>query len=242
MRASWRWSLSAEARLSSGIQAVFIKSRYQRVSAQVSPQTWGIHFLLGLPGFPMDMRIPTLAAAVAISFSAAATTTASAATVVLDVSTVGGLEQTYELASGNFLSLWQIRNTDDVGLGTADITVDNRDQLLAGFTALTTLFPGFPQGTILRLFNGADPVNDGAAEFSAVTFGFTVPQDTVRSFWIEWSGSSLMWFAPPRFEVVVGRATIAGDPVTPIPVPAALPLLLAGLGALGLAARRRKAA
>jgi hypothetical protein len=184
----------------------------------------------------MNIRIAATLAALMVSATGASSTTASAATIFLEAVTVGENLQTYELESGNSLTLWRINNTR----ATTEV-IDDLSELTAGLVAID--FLPFSVSPMLNAYNGPDPLNAGAAEFSAVSFAFTLPARTSRTFWVEWSGDWLIYSVVGTQQVVVPpTATVLGDPLTPIPVPAALPLLLGGLGALGLAARRRKAA
>ncbi len=88
-------------------------------------------------------------------------------------------------------------------------------------TAMTTFFFGI---------DGFDPANAGLAVGQGQTFGsvFGFESDSVTpDFQIGLNG---------RFAVYFGDVTVmrAADPVAPIPLPASLPLLVAGLGLLAL--------
>lgn len=150
----------------------------------------------------------------------------------------GGAQQVYRLANGNYLGLWGFDNREGINPGAGAVTVSSAQGLLDGF--------GGPS-RIKGFYNGATAVNAGASEFDRIVWGFTVADDArlYDSLWIEWTGGNLV-FRPPSggTKTMSATATRAGDPfaVTPVPAPAALPLLLAALGAVGLLARRRKAA
>jgi hypothetical protein len=181
----------------------------------------------------MNIRIAATLAALTLS-----ATSASAATVGLQAVTIDGQVQTFLRSNGNLITLWEVVNTMGVGLGTADVDVTGESDVLSRF---------FPVGgSVVALYNGTNPVNAGASEFDSITYGFTVAPNTPSrsSIWVEWTGDLLLYLNP-NFSVagVSGDfITAGGDPVPVVPVPAALPLLLGALGALGMAARRRKTA
>lgn len=179
----------------------------------------------------MNMRIPALIAALVLSASGA-----SAATIGLQVVKIDSVPQTFQRENGNLITLWSFDNTTAVGLGTGDVTIAAESEITSRF-----LF-----GTVVALYNGTNPVNAGAAAFDPLTFSFVVPDDTVlpSSLWVEWTGDNLIYLNPDfTFAGVTSDfITSPGDPVSVIPVPAAMPLLLLGIGALGLAMRRRKPA
>ncbi|WP_424970397.1 VPLPA-CTERM sorting domain-containing protein [Dinoroseobacter sp. S76] len=91
---------------------------------------------------------------------------------------------------------------------------------------------------VLRAYSGTDFVgsvtvvsngNDLSDQF--IGFGSTTPFDRVE---LDYEGTASRGLARFITEVQFGL-----DPVAPIPLPAGLPLLLAGLGGLGLLRRRR---
>ena len=89
-------------------------------------------------------------------------------------------------------------------------------------------------------------MNPGAPEFSRVLWNFTIADNALLrgALWIEWTGGRLTYQQPAagrQASINSRRVTLQGDPVTVVPVPAAMPLLLVGLGALGVMARRRRA-
>jgi hypothetical protein len=179
----------------------------------------------------MNMRIPALIAALVLSSSGA-----SAATIGLLPVTIDGVVQTFQRENGNLITLWSLDNTVSVGLGSGDVTI----------TAANEITNRFLLGTVVSLYNGANPINSGAVEFDPLTFSFVVPDDAVllSSLWVEWTGDNLLYLNPNQAlnGVTSEFITSPGDPVPVIPVPAAMPLLLLGVGALGLTMRRRKAA
>jgi hypothetical protein len=181
----------------------------------------------------MNIRIAATLAALMVS-----ATGASAATVGLQAVTIDGEVQTFLRSNGNLITLWEVVNTAGVGLGTGNVEVTQATDILSRFFVMG--------GSVVELYNGTNPVNAGASEFSEITYSFIVPPNTTprSSIWVEWTGDLLLYLNP-NFSVtgVSGDfITDDGDPVPVVPLPAGLPLLLAGLGAIGLAARRRKAA
>jgi hypothetical protein len=178
---------------------------------------------------------PTALLAALVLFAGVAAP-ASASVIALRVEG-GGTQQVYRLDNGNFLGLWGFDNRDFANPGKGAVTISTADDIIAGFAG--------GAGRILRFYNGSSPVNPGMAEFTPVTFGFTI-EDNVRlsnAIWIEWEAGTLVYRQPTRgTATMAASATREGDPLSPVPVPAALPLLLAGLGGLALIGRRRRTA
>lgn len=181
------------------------------------------------------MKLFTLLGALAVTAVLASPGTAAVIGLVVEG---GGKQQVYKLDNGNFLGLWGFDNREKANPGAGAVK----------FSAASDLVDRFAGGSrILRFYNGKTPVVPGAREFAPLMFGFAI-DDNARLFnsvWIEWTSGNLVYRQPNGGTATMSaRATLDGDPlaVTPVPVPAALPLLLAGLGALALAARRRKAA
>ncbi len=145
--------------------------------------------------------------------------------------------QIHRLNNGNFLGLWRLNNREGINPGAEEVTVSETD-LLGGF------FRG--RDRIVGFYNGERPVNPGATEFSPLVFGFTIADNALlkRSVWVEWTGGAIRYRQPNgrAAGMTSRRVTRDGDPLSVVPVPAALPLLLAGLGAFGLIARRRRSA
>lgn len=174
--------------------------------------------------------IATLAASAMIAAPAAA------AVVNLQVEGGGGPQSVYQLGNGNLLGLWGFDNRNpNVGA----VTLNSADDILSGFRGDTSRIVGF--------YNGQTVVNPGKSEFDPIVWGFTLDDEArlFGSLWIEWTGGALVFRGPVGGTKTMNpNVTLEGDPLalTPIPLPAALPLLLAGLGGLALIARRRKAA
>ena len=183
----------------------------------------------------MKIRLAAIALAVATALAAPA----GASVIGLQVDRSDGL-QVYALDNGNFLGLWRFNNRERINPGAGAVTITKADDILDGF------FRG--RDSIVGFYNSATPVNPGAAEFSPIDFslGFTIADNALlrQSLWIEWTGGAIRYRQPNGRAAGMNsrRITRDGDPLAVVPTPAALPLLLAGLGALGFAARRRKAA
>lgn len=180
------------------------------------------------------MKLSALLAALVLSLGISAPAGASVIAMTVEG---GGIQQVYRLKNGNFLGLWGFDNRENANPGKGAVTISAASDLIAGFSGGAARIVGF--------YNGATPVNPGKAQFTPVVWGFTIG-DNVRhsnALWIEWESGSLVYKQPRRgTSSMSARETLAGDPLTPVPVPAALPLLLAGLGVLAIAGRRRKTA
>lgn len=176
-------------------------------------------------------------AAIAFAIAAAISAPAGASVIGLQVDRSDGL-QVHALDNGNFLGLWRFNNRERINPGAGAVTISKAEDILDGF------FRG--RENIVGFYNGATPVNPGAAEFSPLVFGFTIADNAFlpQSLWIEWTGGVIRYRQPNGRAAGMNsrRITRDGDPLAVVPTPAALPLLLAGLGAIGLVARRRRAA
>lgn len=177
--------------------------------------------------------------AVAVVLAAAMLAAPAQAAVVRLIAEGGGTKRVYQLTNGNFLGLWGFYNQNpNVGA----VTLNSPDDILSGFLNGRDRIRGF--------YNGATVVNPGRSEFDPITWGFTIADEErlVDSLWIEWTGGALVFRGPVGGTQTMGQAvTLPGDPilaraVTPVPVPGALPLFLAGLGVMGLIARFRRPA
>lgn len=180
----------------------------------------------------------------ALALAAGLAAPAQAAVIGLQVEG-GGSRIVYELTNGDRLGLWGFDNRERANPGAGAVTIGSFEELLAGFRGA---------GRIRAFYNGPNPVNPGAKEFDPLEFGFTIADNArlSNSLWVRWSGGELTYVQPSKGTTSMGAAaTRPGDPLaeraaaealTPVPVPAALPLFLAGLGILGLFARLRRTA
>jgi len=176
--------------------------------------------------------------AVAAALAAAVTLAAPAQAAVVGLQAEGGMgpKQVYQLTNGNFLGLWGFDNRNpNVGA----VTISSKNDILSGFRGDTSRIVGF--------YNGRTVVNPGRSEFDPIVWGFTLADEArlFDSLWIEWTTGALVFRGPVGgTRTMEPNATLPGDPfaVTPVPVPASLPLFLAGLGILGLIARFRRPA
>jgi hypothetical protein len=143
----------------------------------------------------------------------------------------GGTPVVYDVGGGNLLGL--------VGLVDAEI-----DDILS-FSTLSGLATS---GTLIDWYSGpSDNLSGDGGQFSEIVGNLTVDgldrDDDGRvfnAFYVEFDGS-----APLVFEgtATLGNSVTAeGNPLAPIPLPAAGWMLLAGIGGLAAMARRRKAA
>jgi hypothetical protein len=182
----------------------------------------------------MNFRIAT----VAFALFAALAAPSHASVIGLQVERTGGLK-VHQLDNGNFLGLWRFNNREGINPGAGAVTIGSADDILGGFI--------FGRDRIVGFYNGATPVNAGASEFDPLVYSFTIADNArlLNSLWIEWTGGRITYQQPngKRASMNSRRVTLPGDPlaVAVVPAPAALPLLLAGLGALAFARRRRAA-
>ena len=176
------------------------------------------------------------AAVAGLAMSAMAATSHAAAIIGLQVEG-GGTAQIFQLGNGNLLGLMGIDNREGANPGAGAVTVNSAADLIGGFTS--------GGGNIVQFYNGTNPINAGASEFDVLTFAFNVA-DNARLFdsiWVEWTGGNLVYQQPSGGTTTMGTTvTRSGDPLSAIPVPAALPLLAGAIGVFGLIGLRRRAA
>jgi hypothetical protein len=188
-------------------------------------------------------RVIVKAAVVAVVLAVAAMLAAPARAAVVGLQSEGGTgpRSVYQLTNGNFLGLWGFDNRNpNVGA----VTLNSAADILSGFRGNTDRIVGF--------YNGRTVVNAGRSEFDPILWGFTIADEArlSASLWIEWTRGALVFQGPVGgTRNMQPNATLPGDPlaaraaaVTPVPVPGALPLFLAGLGVMGLIARLRRRA
>ena len=184
----------------------------------------------------MKIRISALVLALVTTLSAPAWA-ATVSIIGLQVDRSQGL-QVHQLDNGNFLGLWRFNNRNCINPGAGEVTISSADDILDGFIR--------GRDSIVGFYNGETPVNAGASEFDPIEWGFTIADNALlrRSLWIEWTGGVIRYQQPNGRVAGMNsrRVTAEGDPLAVVPVPAALPLLALGIGALAFAARRRKAA
>jgi|GEM_PF-6559104 len=149
----------------------------------------------------------------------------------------GGTQQVFALDNGNFLSLWGFDNREGANPGAGAVDINSAADIIGGFVS----------GTVVGLYNGANPVNAGASEFDALTYSFTIADDArlFDSLWVEWTGGTLVYAQPngrSRSTANSTNITRDGDPFPrTVPVSEPTPIALLGLGLLmaGIARRRR---
>jgi hypothetical protein len=186
----------------------------------------------------MNMRFAAAAFAILATFAGPA----AASVIGLQVQRIGGQVQVYQLDNGNFLGLWRFNNREAINPGAGAVTINSMDDILDGFIQ--------GRDNIVQFYNGANPVNAGASEFDVLTYAFTIANNARinSSLWIEWTAlpnnAPLIYLQPNGNQARMNsrNVTLDGDPISVIPLPAGLPLLLAGVGAIGLMARRRRLA
>lgn len=196
----------------------------------------------------MKSRIAALVFFFAAAVSAPAGP-AAASVIGLQVQRIGGDVQVYQRDNGNFLGLWRFNNREAINPLAGSVTINSMDDILAGFIQ--------GRDNIVQFYNGANAVNAGTSEFDVLTYSFTIADNAriASSLWIEWvalpNNAPLIYRQPNNNLARMNsrNVTLAGDPVpaaavsvSVVPLPAGLPLLLAGLAALGIAAHRRRAA
>ena len=181
----------------------------------------------------MKIRITGIAFALAAAVSAPA----GASVVGFQVDRSLGGPQIFELADGTFLGLWRFNTRNGVDRNVGDTEINDAGDILIGFT---------DPDLILGFYNGPTSVN-GGSQYTPLTFGFTLADRQIfpQAVWVNFLDGIIEYQQPNGNFARMNsgsRRVQDGSDISLIPTPAALPLLLAGLGAFGLMARRRKAA
>jgi hypothetical protein len=172
--------------------------------------------------------------------AAVASLVGSAAHAALDLrpATPGGSKQVYQLGNGDLLGLWGFSGGVNAILGSSQSTSD-----------LISAFRTQDQPDIVGFYYSKPTGGSWAGdpdEFEALGATFEIESTDYSdklfdSLWVRWTGGDL-FNAASNSNMNAGDVNLAGDPLAPIPVPAALPLLILGLGGLGLYARRQRSA
>lgn len=151
----------------------------------------------------------------------------------------GGAAKVYQLQNGNFLGLMgiDVRNSQQTG-GTVAVNPTSGSEDLGD--SLQT-------GSILNYYWGTSSLNGGASEFDLASGDLDLVDGEryFDAFWVEWAGGNLTFSNGKGGTATLGdRVTLDGDPIStaPVPLPAALPLLLSAFGGLAFLRSRRKAA
>lgn len=143
------------------------------------------------------------------------------------------MQQIYQLGNGNLLGLWGIDNRPS---GAQNYTVTSFTDLTSGFTAGS-------QSALVAAYNGTNPINAGASEFDPLTYSFDVSigDRLFDSIWLEWTGGNLVYNKQlgGGTNTMGTSVSLSGDPLAPIPLPAAAWLLIAGIGGLFAVGRRK---
>ncbi len=174
---------------------------------------------------------------VSMVVAAGMATSANAASIIGFQVEGGGTPQVFQLGNGNFLGLWGFDNREGLNPGASAVTIGSAADITGGFTS--------GAGSIVNYYNGANPINAGASEFDALAFGFDVADNDrlFDSVWVEWTGGMLVYGNPSGgTNTMSANATLDGDPLAPIPLPATVWMLVAGLGGLFAVRRRRRTA
>lgn len=151
----------------------------------------------------------------------------------------GGVAQWYQLGNGNVLTLFGFDNREGQAPGAGDWAINSLADIASVF--------GSGSSRIVAAYNGSTPAF-GGSEFDPFPYSQTVVDEArlVDALWLEWDGGSgLQIFKPGGGTSAVGLTDAGlrdGDPLAPIPLPAAGWLMIAGLGGLFAVSRRRKAA
>jgi len=191
----------------------------------------------------MTLTIKTLITAACLAFMSASAS--FAATVSLDFPSSDSVLHTGgALGVGGGGEFYQTGNSlteTFAGTGLSNATSSTWNFSMSNFmnTTATAAFDVLINGVVVDSFSFA--ADRGATENISLTNSFAaisgedftlsiLATSTVFS-----GGGSWNWLPG-------GTVTLSEDSISPVPLPAALPLLLAALGGLGFAARRRKAA
>lgn len=187
--------------------------------------------------FKLTGVIPTLALVASLGMSAA--TSASA----IGINPAGSGSFIYQLDNGNKLGLvgLQALTSESVTLGDLEGAVNSGSVFGWYFADPQSSDYGTPADR-RGAWNGT-PTE--FTEFFDNTLSFSPPNENnlFDALWVEYTGTVVFNNGSGGTNTLsAGDATLSGDPLAPVPLPAAGWLLLAGLGGLGLAGRRKRKA
>jgi hypothetical protein len=183
------------------------------------------------------MKAILLSAVAALAFAAGGS--AEAATPpVFDLQVEGGgTPIVFQLGNGNLLGALGFDTRSGITTGGTVTTGD----ITAGFTS--------GGGNIVDYYFGRDAAfntANGADELDLISGPIDIADNSrfFQSIFVEWTGGNLVYNFTGKTRTLSGTVTQAGDPLapSPVPLPAAMWLLLAGMGGLAYAGRAKGAA